>query len=551
MATIERLSTASRESRDRKPASGTHGWASVERVSSTTFLLFVVLACLWIVWRAPVFPTLDGPVHMYNAEIIRDLLFHNGRIYGSYYTLRALPPTYLFHPALLVLLNSVFDPEITNKLVVSLYILVFAFGIRYLFNSLGPSSWQPLLCVPFILNRMVYMGFVNSNFALASAFWVIGYWIRTAGKLSIRRATLVVAGVVLVGTMHAIGVALLVLFLGIETATLLVWKEPEQPPSKRLLATRIYRYRGEIGVTAVSALVPVAIFLIGKLSTSHNPNATPVPPAGIMLKSRVIEFVTSWHLAPMQDHRYRFFLALLLLLLLIVFVKHLLRKQVDWSPGRVAVLVTATVSLLIFALTPSDLMQANYLSARFAFFALILLFTVVAGIRSTWREGVICMLVIAGVSAYVTYRLAVETQNEAVVAASVSRLPALDPGARVFVVWGSSPENLYARARSVDLIRRSNAFLANHTWLTFWYTMPAPKFPHPCTDLKPRDYPNCLSSKLDPNEVDAVIWTDPLPSDRPMEKLVASSLGLSGIENAAPGLDIYTRRIASARGADH
>lgn len=150
------------------------------RTSRTAWLLFVVLVmaqCAWIL-SLPVFPSQDGPVHVYYAKVTRDLLQHHATYAQDFRIGRPLPP-YSVHAYLLVALTGIVSGETAEKLIACITVIVCAFGLAYLSRQIGRSAaWGCALASPFLLNRFLFLGFYGYLMGVGLALLTIGFWLR-------------------------------------------------------------------------------------------------------------------------------------------------------------------------------------------------------------------------------------------------------------------------------------------------------------------------------------------------------------------------------------
>src|ERR1039457_7576946 len=74
-----------------------------------------------VVLTAPVFPSQDGPVHLYYVDVIRSLLTHSGP-YAGYFEIKGLLTPYSLEYFALLVLEMAFPPALSEKLLVCCYI---------------------------------------------------------------------------------------------------------------------------------------------------------------------------------------------------------------------------------------------------------------------------------------------------------------------------------------------------------------------------------------------------------------------------------------------
>jgi len=143
------------------------------------------------------FVTIDGPAHVYNAELIAGKLFGNliaGKLFGnnplvdSYYSWNSdFVPNWLGHFLLLVF-KLFFSGSTAEKLLLSLYLFGMVFSLRYLIQSFNPANGLlALLSIPFVFNTFLYYGFYNFCLSLIFVFWISGFVVRNIEKWTLKR----------------------------------------------------------------------------------------------------------------------------------------------------------------------------------------------------------------------------------------------------------------------------------------------------------------------------------------------------------------------------
>ncbi len=142
-------------------------------------MLLLALA-LWPVWMNDFFLTNDGPCHLYNARILRDMLLgRDVSFYAEWYSLNPnIEPNWLNH-FLLVVFQLVVSPIVAEKLFLTLYVLGFAFAFRYLARSIFPDNGAfVLLAMPFLFHKVFMYGFFNFSASVVLFFLLVGFWLR-------------------------------------------------------------------------------------------------------------------------------------------------------------------------------------------------------------------------------------------------------------------------------------------------------------------------------------------------------------------------------------
>jgi hypothetical protein len=133
-------------------------------------------------------PTQDGPSHLDNAQILSQYT-NTAYNYQKIYDLRLSPfPNWLSHASLAALIR-VFPPLFAEKILLSLYVILFPLAFMYFLGAVNPSK-KPLVLVSFafIYNYLFMMGFDNFVFSIPFAFLALGYFWRRRYRLTLRQA---------------------------------------------------------------------------------------------------------------------------------------------------------------------------------------------------------------------------------------------------------------------------------------------------------------------------------------------------------------------------
>lgn len=134
--------------------------------SSRSFYILLLAAHLAVVWLLPYVPTQDGPSHIYNLIILKDLL-NGGMEWGDFFTfqLRAVP-NLGFHIIAYPLL-SFFSPLIVEKIFISAYMVLMGVSVPVLLRIFNrPVLPLAYLVFPVIFNYSFLMGFYSYVMAI-------------------------------------------------------------------------------------------------------------------------------------------------------------------------------------------------------------------------------------------------------------------------------------------------------------------------------------------------------------------------------------------------
>jgi hypothetical protein len=441
---------------------------------------FEVLWCLavavqiTVVFAAPLFPSQDGPMHLYYVDVLRSVLTGNGA-HTKYYTLQHPLPPYLFQYALTLLMEIFWTPLVAEKVMVALYAVWFAIATRYLARSLGPGWRIPaLISVAFALNRWVYMGFFNFNMGLATAFFLIGYWSRHARPvLGPKKALVFSVGLALLATMHPVPVLFVVGYVVLYAVGAWFKTESALEGEAGTLHSRTLR-------RIFSILLPLLLCIaIGLWIHAIAPPVTHLDMkawvSGVNKIDRVKDLARLFPILPLTGSTYRKSVAFLLgvLLLLSVRITGWKQTQPNGEQLKLPIFLTTAACLAIYIVGPNRMSGGSYFPQRFCIFAFILGITSLAFSEARGPAKVLSMAAAALLMLIIAVPLWSTNRALAKEIAPFLNPPPLPPGSRGAYVMeaGSWPADLSEGCNfsagfhiAMHLFRQSQLVLINPPW---------------------------------------------------------------------------------------
>ncbi len=163
------------------------------------------------VWWFRFLPTQDGPAHVENAVILRDLV----RGTESRFSINPQPvPNWTGH-ALLALFGAVVTPRVAEKFVVSLYVVLLPLSAAYAGRGVRKDGgWVGILIIPFLYTLALHKGLYNFCFSLALFFLLIGMVIRSWGRTTWRRVPVIGIVSLLLYFSHVVSLVMAMIVLG-------------------------------------------------------------------------------------------------------------------------------------------------------------------------------------------------------------------------------------------------------------------------------------------------------------------------------------------------
>lgn len=185
-------------------------------------VVFVVLILVQLVpiWAFEFFPSTDGPSHIENANILLNYNHPQLTVFREYFLLNEkLASNWLLH-CILAGLMGFLPPLISEKIVLSGYVIFLPITVRYALTSISPNAgFLAFLSFPFVFNHTAHMGFYSFSYSTVMFFLVFGYWLKYREKFTPRKiATLALLSIILY-LFHI--VSLVMAYLGIGLVILL------------------------------------------------------------------------------------------------------------------------------------------------------------------------------------------------------------------------------------------------------------------------------------------------------------------------------------------
>lgn len=337
-------------------------------------LLFVLLIALHLLplWLSPSFPSQDGPSHQGVAAILRHLNGPEGAPLRQLFAenREALPNGFVFW--LLARVFGFVSVALAEKLLLSLYVILFPLALRYAVASIEPRgvflSW---LAFPFVYNFLLNMGFYNFCYSLAAFLFTVGFAWRMRDRSALARTVGLALLVTWVYFCHPVTLVVTVATLG----ALAAWGLALEQRGKG-------RWSAGLGAAAARRLLPPllaalpALVMIASFVTARRGARVEWLPFGVRLKHLVglyslasLDRRTAWLAAGV---------ALVILALALLALRSRTRKVTDHD----AFLAALAVVLAAYFLAPSQMSGGAYIVHRLNLFPyLILLLWVAAALH--------------------------------------------------------------------------------------------------------------------------------------------------------------------------
>ncbi len=126
-------------------------------------------------------PTLDGPAHVYNSNLLNH--YFSNPVIHHYYYLNKIPSPNLFDHLFLSLFNLFFNSGISEKIFILCYYISFPLSLRYFIKAYNPQNvFLSIIGIPLSHTCLFYMGFYNFSISFVFLFFAIGLYYKNMHK---------------------------------------------------------------------------------------------------------------------------------------------------------------------------------------------------------------------------------------------------------------------------------------------------------------------------------------------------------------------------------
>ena len=129
------------------------------------------------VWAPRYYPTMDGPAHLYNAWVMREIVLGHDNVVTRTYAIDLKPYPNLLDHVLLAMLLGAFKAPVAEKVFVSVIILLFLGG-AWMFAGADDrrASLFAFLALPLSHHLLLKSGFYNFSLSAGLYFVVVAVW---------------------------------------------------------------------------------------------------------------------------------------------------------------------------------------------------------------------------------------------------------------------------------------------------------------------------------------------------------------------------------------
>ena len=348
------------------------------------------------------FPSLDGASHLFNANIINQLFFHENDLFHQFFRINPEPvPNWTSH-LLIAFMKLIFPAFLAEKILIAGLLAGLPFAFRSLMKTLQPDKlYLSYLIFPFTHSMFLFFGFFN--FCLGVIFFLISlnFYLRKKGEMKYFKDFLVLTLLILLTYFSHIlvfGVLLILIAAFIISEGISAWI------SMRSLKKQILKefFRKTLAITLASA-IPLCLFIYFFISRPGTRVVAFLP------KSQLVEYLI--RIRPLISFNTDkegvftillfFLMAILIFSGLMVMAYRFFRKSESRPGNRHKRWLIPSISLLFFLyfLLPDAYGTASYTSLRLNYLLFLLVVLWIATFRLPRWIGIVAAIFALGINA--------------------------------------------------------------------------------------------------------------------------------------------------------
>lgn len=334
------------------------------------FLLLLLIA-LFQVWQTRYVPSLDGPQHLYNANVLRELILGN-ELFRRFFSVNDTLVGYWSGHFFLSLFRMFLPAWLAEKLLLTSTVIGFILSFRFLVRSISPGTGNlvSFLVFPFVYHMYLLLGYYSFSIAAIFFFIAFGLFFIYAERMRGRRLLFFGLAVFMIFLSHALVFvmfcfALAIVWIGTVVHRVVVHE-------KNLTPGKLAMEAGRIALAVLPALVFWALY-IRKVMTVND--AVAGTDAGILELTRDLvkmRLLIAFHVGRELPGTFPVFLLIALLSLLgfagvVMRIRTGERAIVVLTEKGFLFFYTALFFLVLYYFAPSRI-SAGSLTQRFALF---------------------------------------------------------------------------------------------------------------------------------------------------------------------------------------
>lgn len=160
---------------------------SLKFTESKLFFYSILFANLLFLCFTKFYPSMDGAAHLYNSNLLGQILQGNEAI-SDFYSISAIPiPNWISHFVLGIFILML-PAWMAEKILIILYVAGLALSFRYLVKRLNSDApFLSILVFPFIYSFLFHLGFYNFSISFVFLFLTLGFYLKNMDSFNFKK----------------------------------------------------------------------------------------------------------------------------------------------------------------------------------------------------------------------------------------------------------------------------------------------------------------------------------------------------------------------------
>ncbi|MCW3085010.1 MAG: hypothetical protein JWP12_2376 [Bacteroidetes bacterium] len=360
------------------------------------FALIVILTAIPVLC-CKFFPTVDGPAHLYNGNLLKQLWFCKQSFARDFFDINTHLNSNFIDHVWFALAGTFLPSYLVEKSILLFYVVTLPYSFRFLakrlVNDQHSARIASYLIFSFVYSFTFQIGFFNFSIGIPLVFWTLGLWVQHREQLTAKRIALLCFLTTAIYVSHIFNFLLLGIVVFVNELQYLIRFKTFSSISKKLLAlTAIF----------IPGLILSGLFFISNNNFRHDP---PSYLSKHDLIHTIIEFKPIITLSYDKERTFALVIGLSVCALLVLVILDYLKKrntaktqethstpinQLTNEPMNKEFkpfwIISTLIVLLLFFIFPDWVVSGGFISIRWALFFFYMLLIVIAakGLPVKW-----------------------------------------------------------------------------------------------------------------------------------------------------------------------
>ena len=204
------------------------------------------------------YPTMDGPAHLYNSNLILELLAGNTYLAQFFVLNPPTIPNWISH-VFLAFFNYFLPGWVAEKILLLSYVMGMALSFRYMIKQISPKNKEmSVLVFPIIYSYLFLLGFYNFAISFVFLFTAIGFSVKYSRRFSVWNYVLLLFLLTLTFYSNILTFS----FLGLTLGSIIIQQSVSEK-SKGGISAKLFIRMLALLVVSLPGLIMMTVFFLG------------------------------------------------------------------------------------------------------------------------------------------------------------------------------------------------------------------------------------------------------------------------------------------------